>query len=218
MSPFKESDKEIAEAVLNPQELVAKSDSELFQLRRYYELKLEESKTRDLFRKQKMWIFAHWKFVGSFFLAGVVILLASFYLAIKLNPLFGIPTGIVITLLMLFAMIIDDTPSDSYRKNIRMLNLVIRSRTELRENKSLNKNAISGKALAICNMLRELKEANFSVLLKKVKEQGVSITDKTLRSYLAQDLKDVVEARKAPYSSTSRRQKEATVYSLKSVK
>lgn len=201
---------------LKPEELVSKSDSELLQLKRFFELKLEESKKYDIFRKPKEWVINNRNVTIVIFLIGIIVMVVSFYLGVKMNSIvYSVPSMIVMAGFMFFAMMFEDKKSDIYRRNYKMLDLLIKVRIE-NSNQKQNMPTIGKKAMAVYNTLKELGDTNLTVLRKKLKEKGVNLTDKTLRKYLNEELKDVIAYKNTSFESISRHQKQAKVYYIKS--
>jgi len=198
---------------LKPEDLISKTDSELLQLKIFYEKKIDENKKFDIFKSQKNWLRNHKKQALYIFLGGMVILVISFYYGMTKNIIYSIPAMIVFTAFMFIGMMFDTSKTDFYYKNVDTLSLLLQVRIES-EGQKKRKSTISKKAMAVYDVLKE-GECNQSVLLKKLSDKGTPISEKTLRKYLENDLKDIIGEKNAPIASSSRSLRNARVFFIK---
>ncbi len=198
---------------LTPEELVSKSDGELLQLQAYYKEKIAEEKKYDVYRAPKGWMREHRRTTLFVFIVLLLLGGGSFAFAMKNNSTpFGIVAGACFVVLVSAFAMLDTSRIEPYFRNLEVVELMIRARAATK--KQLGGNPVNGKVVAVVNTLKDLKEANFTMLLKKVREK-TPISEKTLRGYLTDELKDVVGRRQGAYNSVSRSQQNATVYYMK---
>lgn len=155
----------VSDKSLKPEDLISKTDSELLQLKIFYEKKIDKNRKFDIFKSQKNWIRNHKKQALYIFLGGMVILVISFYYGMTRNFIYSIPAMIVFTAFMFIGMMFDTSKTDVYYKNVDTLDLLLQVRIESTGQKK-TKNAISKKAMAVYDALKE-GECNQAVLLKK---------------------------------------------------
>ncbi len=201
---------------LKPEELVSKSDSELLQLKLFYENKIKQEKEFDVFKKIKLWLKNNKRKALYIFLLGMIILVISLYFGFTKNLLYAIPAMIIFSIFMFLGMIFEKTNLDLFYKNINTLDLLLKVRIESKESKKARP-SISKNAMKVFDVLKE-GEANQTVLLKKLKEKGTPLSEKTLRKYLNEDLKEIVSCKEAPFNSISRSQSKTKVYFIKTGK
>jgi hypothetical protein len=198
---------------LKPEDLISKTDSELLQLKIFYEKKIDENKKFDIFKSQKNWLRNHKKQALYIFLGGMIILVISLYYGMTKNIIYSIPAMIVFTVFMFVGMMFDTSKTDVYYRNVDTLGLLLQVRIES-EGQKKRKSTISKKAMAVYDTLKE-GECNQAVLLKKLSDKGTPISEKTLRKYLENDLKDIIGEKNAPTESSSRSLKNTRVFFIK---
>ena len=115
---------------LKPEDLISKTDSELLQLKIFYEKKIDENKKFDIFKSQKNWIRNHKKQALYIFLGGMIVLVISLYYGTTKNIIYSIPAMIVFTAFMFIGMMFDTSKTDVYYRNVDTLSLLLQVRME----------------------------------------------------------------------------------------
>ncbi|MEM4242443.1 MAG: hypothetical protein QXM31_00910, partial [Candidatus Woesearchaeota archaeon] len=187
---------------------------ELLELRGYYTKRIEHNKKYDLFRKQRTWFRLHKNTTFFVLIISVILVVASFYASIKLeNYWFGIPAAFAFAFLMIFGLISEDMENKICYINLSTINTILQVRSEQGYKKTERKS--QKKIIDVHNVVKELKEANITVISKKLREKGTPVSEKTLRKILNRDLKKIVRQKNGPFNSLSRSQKNTTIYYIK---
>jgi len=200
---------------LKPVELVTKSQSELLQLKKYYELKIQDEHKYDIFRRPKKWIRRHKKSFIYLLVPALILMLLSFYFGMTTNNmLYSIPAWIIFASIIFITMMFESANTGTYYDNVRMIDMLLQAKSD-----SMKRiQPISPKAMKVFEALKSFHEsgANFTVLMKKINEdKDLSVDSKTLRKFLKEDLKDLVEMKEQTFNSASRRLKKTKVYYAK---
>jgi len=197
--------------ILKPEELVSKNTPELLQLKKFYEKKIDSNVKYDVFKKPKAWFSKHRKLVLFIILISIIIMLISFYISFKYeNTWYGIPAMIALVTVMFMAMVLDDKVNVRNYRNLEQINIMLEVKKDSDKIKTEARDP--EKIIEVHNVLKEIGEGNFAVILKKLTEKGKPISEKTLRKILNEDLKKIVSFKYGKFNSISRTQSNAKIY------
>lgn len=204
--------------ILREDELVAKKDVELLQLKNFYEQKYKRSLKSDILLGLKKWIYRHFKVTFILMLVSLILGLLFFYLGIKnnSNPIYFILAGLCLLWIMVWAVIFEPTKSDVYLKNLDTINLILKSRKELSISGEYQEQSINKKLILVYDSLKSMNEGNLTKVREDLHKKGKTLDYKTVRKHLNTLIKsNLVGIKEIEYESSKRKQDSAKVYYIK---